>query len=116
MRIQTQVFCFAEVEQYMYNNVHTVLQFETSYGGKSQGGNGFSVGTHDALCEAGNGPGIDDRFQAGVEVVRGKTMRPAACQNTSTTFQSLTRRLNDLQKSASARDVFPLNRPVSGTM
>jgi hypothetical protein len=31
--------------------------------------------------------------------VRGKTARPAACQSTSTTFQPLPRRCNDLQKA-----------------
>jgi hypothetical protein len=32
------------------------------------------------------------------EVVRAKTVRPAASQRPSTIFQALTRRLNDLQK------------------
>jgi hypothetical protein len=50
---------------------------------------------------------IDSKL--GSKVVRGKTMRPAACQNASTTFQRLPRRLNDLQKSASARHRRPLN-------
>jgi len=72
--------------------------------------------SHDALCGTGNGPGIDDRSQAVEGVVRGKTMRPAACQNTSTTFQRLPPRLSDLRNTVLGVLYFSLVTVVSGSL
>jgi len=67
--------------------------------------NRFPGVAQDALCDAGNGLGIDDQSRGGAKVVRGRTTRPAACQNTSTIFQRLPRRHNDLEN---------LNAPIAG--
>ena len=51
-----------------------------------------------ALCGAGNGPGFDDRPRGRGKSSSAKNMRVLrACKRASTTFQSLARRLNDLQ-------------------
>jgi hypothetical protein len=110
------VFCFAEVEIYTYNGVHTVSQFETDPRGKGRLVNGFCAAARMPFArpETALASTIDPKL--GSKVGRGKTMRPAACEDTSTTFQRLPRRLNDLQKGASAGIAFRSGRAVSVIM
>jgi hypothetical protein len=66
---------------------------------KSRRGSGFCASPTMAFArpERALASTIDPKL--GSKVVRGKTARPAACQSTSTTFQPLPRRCNDLQKA-----------------
>src|SRR5580658_7436301 len=58
--------------------------------------------SQDAICGGGNGTGVDDRSPTRLRSIREKNRAPAARQTGSTTFQQLTRRLNDLAFSAVA--------------